>query len=938
MSAAAGWESAGTGDSRSPGSSMVTRWRRVEELFHRARECPEAERERMVREAAGPDVAMVDEVMELLAADSSIEHRMRERRVGSDGSSGARGMERELEEEAAEALVGASMGKYRLQRVLGRGGMGVVYLAQAGSAGPVAVKVVRHLLRSSPALQQFLLERDTLARLEHPNIARLLDGGVTPDAMPYVVMDYVAGRRLDVYCDQPEVSAEDVVRLMLQLCDAVAYVHRNLILHRDLKPGNVMVTDAGLVKLLDFGTLKSMGPAAADSALTRAGMRPVTLRYASPEHIRGDAVSTASEVYSLGVVLYRLLSGQTPFSKGDLPTADFLLRLRDGQVKPPSQAARGEAIKPMSRELARDLDALVLKSMRYEPGDRYPTVDALADDLRRALSGMPVEARGGAPVYRARKFYRRNRGSVWAAAAAVVVLTVGTAAMAREGQIARAEQQRADQGVERERQLAHLLLFDYFTQLQQIAGSTDAQRQAVASALSFLDELSASAPGDAVRLESVRAYTAMGQLQGSPYYQNLGDAPGGLVTLNKALPMAEALARNNPGSLDDQNGLIGVQMVLGQVLMGLSKPKQALGYLQAAAKSSREVAERPGASLASMVLASRVQGLLCDDYTYKGAGMLVDNAKGTEAGQAMVALNERAARAYPPCPPCQHGKVIALTKLGSIQDAIDTKRAYEYYDQALALLRAMAADQQGRVPIQRSYGIVRTRMIALEIYAGRNPDALIAEERSNELKAIAADPFDVRARYDLAGLDSSMMDAYNSVGNKQKTLAEAVRFLESTTILVKLRPKNQTYQYLQSTALLQHGRALSRSGQEAAGQREMDAGMVVLLPLAQDPDAEPDTLGMASEFLIQMHRNPARDGPLAVEFMRRSIGNADAPTSDQLLELSQAQKLAGQTTDSRDSARRALALLESNPRGGFGHDKDVALARGLVGQPEQTKR
>ena len=951
---------AGMGGAVSPASSTnstdstVTRWRRVEELFHRASEAPEAEREALLREAAGEDADMVEEVLQLLAADSSVEQKIREQRVSSGGTgggtsgngagSGFRDLQRELEDEAAEALVGVRMGDYLLDRVLGRGGMGVVYLAHADSAAgvpvalkPVALKVVRRILRTSPALQQFVLERDALARLEHPNIARLLDGGVSADGMPYVVMEYVHGHRLDEVCDRPETKAEEVVRYMLQLCDAVSYVHRNLILHRDLKPGNVMVTDEGAVKLLDFGTLKSMGPAAADSALTEAGMRPVTLRYASPEHIRGELVSTASEVYSLGVVLYRMLSGRTPYGEGDLPTTSYLDRLRTGSIKAPSQASDGAVRKPISGSLARDLDAIVLKSMRYEPAERYPTVDAFADDLRRALDGRAVEARGGALAYRAQKFYGRNRGSLWAVAATVLVLLAGTVAMARQGRIARAEEIRAEQGVEQERQLAHLLLFDYFTELQQIPGSTDAQRHAVSNALGFLDGLAASAPGDAVKLESVRAYTAMGQLQGSPYFQNLGDGPGGLVTLNKALPMAEALVRTDPRKPEYRNGLIGVQMVLGQVLMGLSKPKQALVYLQAAADSSREAAERPGASLDSILQASRVQGMLCDTYSYRGSGMLVDVAKATAAGEKMYALDLRGLRDHPPCPNCQHGMVIALTKLGSIEEANDVERAYSDYNQALALLRGLPADQQNRVPIQRSYGIVRTRLIALEIYAGREPTALIEEERSKELQAIAADPLDVRARYDLAGLDSSMMDGYHAVGNYTMNLLTATRFLETTTTLVKLRPKNQTYQYLQATAMLHHGRAMVETGQHAAGEREMDAGMAMLLPLALDPDAQPDPLGTAAEFLGILHRNPAADGPMAVDFMRRSIGDAGEPSSDQLLGLAYAQQLAGMHEDSRETARKALALLQTHPRGGLGQADDVRQARTLMAQPDLSR-
>src|SRR5271168_3711659 len=297
--------------------SSPQRWKLTEELFHRAQECAAEERLERLKEWCGVDAALLESVLGLLEADSAVEDLLSTGAPGDDGrflkrdkDAGDRGAEQ-------DPWLGRVLGAFRLDRLIGRGGMGVVYQGERIAGGftqTVAVKLMGQHLRSSPAVNQFLLERETLAHLEHANIARLLDGGVTSEGFPYVVMEYVEGERLDAACDDPASSIEQTIRWMQQLCYAVAYVHRNLILHRDLKPGNVMVTgsephaerDARQVKLLDFGTLKRIGPEGdTDSAMTQAGMRPVTLRYACPEHIEGAKVSTAADVYSLGMILYR---------------------------------------------------------------------------------------------------------------------------------------------------------------------------------------------------------------------------------------------------------------------------------------------------------------------------------------------------------------------------------------------------------------------------------------------------------------------------------------------------------------------------------------------------------------------------------------------------------------------------------------------------------
>ncbi len=396
-------------------SDSSLRWKLTEDIFHRAMEFPAQERAGRVMDWCGADVELRESVLQLLESYLSVEELI----SGTPPLDPANFLKRNQADTASangehsgvDPWVGRVLGAFRLKRLLGRGGMGVVYLGQRVSGGftqTVAVKLIGWHLRSSPAVAQFLLERETLAKLEHANIARLLDGGVTSEGFPYVVMEYVEGRRLDAACDpatspatspaiSPAISIEQIIRWVLQLCNAVTYVHQNLILHRDLKPGNVIITGDGVVKLLDFGALKRIGPDGdADSEMTRAGMRPVTVRYASPEHIQGDRVSTAADVFSLGMILYRLIAGRLPEELNDLPIGLYLDRLRQGQFKPPSQLARRHTpSRLLDTQVANDLDAIVSKAIRYEPEARYPTVNALAEDLLCVLLNRPVSARTG---------------------------------------------------------------------------------------------------------------------------------------------------------------------------------------------------------------------------------------------------------------------------------------------------------------------------------------------------------------------------------------------------------------------------------------------------------------------------------------------------------------------------------------------------------------
>lgn len=406
-------------------------WRRTDEVFAEALEIPAGERERFLAAACGGDDALRAAVERLLAADS---------RAGEFlGTPALLSSDALLSEE--DDAAGRRLGPYTLLRPLGQGGMGTVYLATRDDGAydrQVAVKLLRWSFADGDLLHRFLAERQILARLEHPHIARLYDGGTTEDGQPYLVLEHVEGLPLDVYCDTHHLSLEARLALFRKVCAAVQHAHRNLLVHRDLKPANVLVTAEGEPKLLDFGIAKQLATGLETDAETRTGLRVMTPGYASPEQMRGEAVTTASDVYSLGVLLYELLSGRSPYRvSAETPFALERAVLEEVPEKPSDAAARGSEAEnaavaqargsrpaELRRRLRGDLDNIVLMALRKEPARRYGSVAELEGDLDRFLTRRPVTARRDSLGYRTGLFVRRHRWSV-AAGVLVALLTAG---------------------------------------------------------------------------------------------------------------------------------------------------------------------------------------------------------------------------------------------------------------------------------------------------------------------------------------------------------------------------------------------------------------------------------------------------------------------------------------------------------------------------------
>lgn len=433
------------------------RWRKIRELLEQAVDMSPPEREKLLSQSCGDDAAMRAEVQSLLIGcddapsflDASVVDVFSEI-IGS---------------QEAPSLVGQHVGPYRLVRYIASGGMGAVYLATSPDSlhkKEVAVKLIRRRTITPDTLRRFRIERQALAALHHPHIAALLDGGLTDAGLPYLVMEYIDGPPLDKYCDEKLLSTNERLELFRGVCAGVAYAHRNLIVHRDLKPNNILVTSQGVPKLLDFGIAKVLDPRAADQpAETTTRNRILTPEYASPEHIRGDAITTASDVYSLGVILFGLLTGHCPYrfksripheierticeQDPEKPSTAILRRLEalspdEGprSTSTPESLSKLRAVTPagLRRQLSGDLDAIILMSLRKEPHRRYSSVEQFSDDIQCHLQGLPVTARIDSTGYRLSKFVRRNRIMVTAAIVTALSLIAGLTMTIRQSRVA----------------------------------------------------------------------------------------------------------------------------------------------------------------------------------------------------------------------------------------------------------------------------------------------------------------------------------------------------------------------------------------------------------------------------------------------------------------------------------------------------------------------
>jgi tetratricopeptide (TPR) repeat protein len=606
-----------------PPARAAAAWPAVRALFEALAELPPAERAARLADPS-LDAAVAAEVRSLLA-----HHDADTGGALSDGAaSDAAGLAGAAGREPRGELRGERLGPWVLVEPLGSGGMGEVWLAERADGafrGRAAIKLLKPGMDSSAVLARFALEQQALARLVHPHIARLLDAGRAPDGRPFFVMEHVEGLPIDQACAGRPLVAR--LGLFLQLADAVAHAHRNLLVHRDLKPSNVLVDREGRVKLLDFGIAKALDPleGGADPSATQAGERPFTPHYASPEQVRGEPVSTATDIYSLGVLLYVLLTGERPYGRdASTPAAAARSVLEEEPTRPSSLRRPEPGWERTRRALQGDLDNILLKALEKSAAARYPSVEALAADVRAYLEGRPVSARAATPWYVTLKFLRRHRAAALAAVLGVIGLATGLAAALLQGRVVlalgatglagglvlalvqarRAALARDDAARSRDearRQLEEIkritgeLVFRYGDTVTLLPGGAAAQGPLLRSAAATLETALAATPDDP-ELASLVMQTLgrLAELEGNTQIADPGRVESARATVERALALAERMWPRSEAQWRERGRRLGWRFAnfVMRTLVVRAQLLRAQGRLEEAAAALRLSAER----------------------------------------------------------------------------------------------------------------------------------------------------------------------------------------------------------------------------------------------------------------------------------------------------------------------------------------------------------
>jgi len=750
------------------------------------------------------------------------------------------------EKDAPDPMVGQRIGPYRLVRALGHGGMGAVYLGVRDDQQfqkRVAIKLVKRGMDTAEIIRRFRNERQILASLDHPNISRLLDGGTTEDGLPYFVMEYVEGIPIDIYCDTHKLSTMYRLKLFLTVCSAVHMAHQNLIVHRDIKPNNILVNADGTPKLLDFGIAKLLNPELSSQTVapTAAEERPMTPAYASPEQIRGGPITTATDVYSLGILLYQLLTGHRPYHFKSQQRQELERVICEEEPERPSviisrvvevsesgtritlnpeqvSKTRDEHPDRLRRRLSGDLDNIVLMAIRKEPQRRYVSVDQFAEDIRRYLHGQPVIARNNTVGYRTSKFILRHKKSVAAAALIMLTLIAGVLTTSWQVHVARMERARGMQHFNEVRKLAGSFMFEIHDAIQNLPGATHARELLVTRALEYLDVLAREASEDpALKRDLATAYQKVGDVQGNPLFANLGDRAGALKSYQKSLMIRQALYKMNAADAGIRRDLAtsyermaDVLQVTGDNAGSLETSRKALALREEISatgpegdQSARELAgsnERVGESLA---LTGDTSAAL--PFFRKALSL---RAALTDRNPTVADIRRELASSY--------------QKLGSmLVRTNDSSGALENYRNALSLRETLSAQDPINASLLRELSISYIE-IADALMASNDTTGSLEKYRKAlaiREKLSVADPSNAQATRDLAIAYGSLGSASIHIENKTGLLEylnpwRLSDYLRGKTAYAANRAEALEYSK-KSLALFQSLAALDRKSAEA---------------------------------------------------------------------------------------------------------------------------
>ncbi len=522
-------------------------WLKIKETFNQTLDLPESEREKVlancddfVRLEVCGLLDSMDESAKFIAEPAVIEFGLSEDR-----------------------LIGTKIDDYQIIKAIGAGGMGKVYLAQrTGFEQKFALKLIKRGMDTDAVLHRFVRERQILSRLEHPNIARLLNVGSTDNDLPYFVMEYVEGEPLTKFCEAHQLNPNERLEIFQKVCSAVKYAHQNLIVHRDLKPSNILVTNDGTPKLLDFGIAKLLN--AEDFEKTATQARILTPEYASPEQLNNLPITTATDVYSLGVILHEILNGKRPAALGSGQWRDSGAVRNTDKNNHETKHENNPKSKIPNPKSRGDLDNIIHKSLHEETTRRYQTVQEFSEDIRRYLVGLPVTATADSAVYRFSKFVQRHRQGVGIGAVVAILILATSSVAIWQGITANRERAKSEKRFEQVRKLANIVLFEYHDGIEKLPGATAMREKMVTDSLEFLDNLSAEEGGNVdLQRDIVKAYQKVGDIQGGGNSGNVGKTNEALVNYQKAFSIQEKIVSANSANITDQKMLADLHINIG---------------------------------------------------------------------------------------------------------------------------------------------------------------------------------------------------------------------------------------------------------------------------------------------------------------------------------------------------------------------------------------
>ncbi len=930
------------------------RHQRVKTLFLNAKELAPEERDAFLEKECAGDTDLRREVESLLAhEDDATVSFMQRPLLGSE-------LREQVMSMAADAPP-ARIGAYRVISEVGRGGMGAVYLGVRDAEGftqRVAIKVIKRGMDTDDIVRRFELERHLLAALDHPNIARLIDGGATEDGLPYFVLEYIDGKPIDDYCDEKRLSTADRLKLFRQVCEGVQCMHQNLIVHRDLKPSNILVTSAGVPKIVDFGIAKLLNPALSPILKdpTALDLRLLTPEYASPEQVRGENVTTSSDIYSLGVLLYELLTGRRPYrlrsriqeemeriiceQNPEKPsTAISKVETFEGEKAPsgattkpitPESVSTTRASKPdrLRRQLAGDIDDIVLMAMRKEPDRRYATAEQLSEDIRRHLDGLPVMARPDSVVYRFGKFVRRNRTASFSAALIALSLTAGVIGTSWQAHEASMQRDRAERRFDQVRDLARVFMYDFHDEIAPLAGSTPARELLVTEALAYLSALEEDAQDDPALLEDIAdAYDRVGDIQAGIRGGNLGNTQGAIESYRQAESVRAAL-QNAPGAPRPSDArLLRSHLRLGDVLARIGDDAAAADRYQSAVAAAERILQDDAddASLRRSLAVTQIK--LADAHRRLGDLGAARQAYEESLGIRRILVDQAPTEIQP-----RRDLSVGLIAIADLEEQTgDHARARTNRREALRLREEILVETPESGRAQRDVGVASMYVARSERRLANFEAARAHAQRFDELTQalLEADPENARARRDrLLALDLRA-DVERDLGDVQAALDLYSEVERQADRMIAMDPENRTLKRQRAAAWSQHGDLLFDSGDVLGARAQFTRALEsARTDYERNPESARSTRNLA---LAQQKVASARLASGDAQSARSDLVSAIA-LLDGLLEEDFEDALA---RSRRADALRLLAEVESELHGAGGAippleraEKDLALLAG----------